>query len=30
METVVSVMGECMNGWKDLKTDDQFKWQLRQ
>jgi len=41
METVVSVRGECMNGWKDFKTDDkmsvmntgvgdQLAWQVRQ
>ena len=41
METVVWVRGECMNGWKDFKTDnkmsvmntrlgDQLAWQVRQ
>ena len=40
METVVWVRGECMNGWKDFKTDDkmsvntgvgdQLVWQVRQ
>jgi len=41
METVVWVRGECMNGWKDFKTEDkmsvmntrvgdQLAWQLRQ
>jgi len=41
METVVSVRGVCMNGWKDFKTDDkmsvmntgvgdQLAWQVRQ
>ena len=24
MEAVVSVRGECMNGWKDFKTDDKM------
>jgi len=41
MKTVVWVRGECMNGWKDFKTDDkmsvmntgvgdQLTWQVRQ
>jgi len=41
IETVVLVRGECMNGWKDFKTDDkmsvmntgvgdQLAWQVRQ
>jgi hypothetical protein len=41
METVVWVRGDCMNGWKDFKTEgktsvmstvvgDQLVWQLRQ